>query len=207
MISVSAVGSLQERYRPGDFVICDQIIDRSRSRANSYFGEGIVGHVAFAEPYCEGMRRSILETLEGRDLTVHPKGTLICMEGPLFSTRAESFLYRQWKADLIGMTALPEAKLAREAEMCLAIVAMVTDYDCWKGAEESVTIEMVLEVMADNTRHIQEVLPGILGALASRGDCACRHAAEQAIMTDPALIPYEVRRKLALFYGKYWKGK
>jgi 5'-methylthioadenosine phosphorylase len=207
VISVSAVGSLQEQYRPGDFVLCDQIVDRSRSRANSYFGEGVVGHVAFAEPYCEGMRRSILETLEGRDLTVHPKGTLICMEGPLFSTRAESFLYRQWKADLIGMTALPEAKLAREAEMCLAIVAMVTDYDCWKGAEESVTIEMVLEVMAGNTRHIQEVLPDILGALASRGDCACRHAAEHAIMTDPALIPYEVKRRLALFYGKYWKGK
>ena len=207
VVSISAVGSLQEQYKPGDFVICNQIIDRTRSRENSYFGEGVVGHVAFAEPYCEGMRRSIIEALENLDLTVHAKGTLISMEGPLFSTRAESFLYRQWNADLVGMTALPEAKLAREAEMCLAIVAMVTDYDCWKSAEESVTIEMVLQVMADNTRHVQEAFPGILSALASRGDCNCRHAAENAVMTDPALIPYDVKRRLALFYGKYWKGK
>jgi 5'-methylthioadenosine phosphorylase len=207
VVSISAVGSLQEQYKPGDFVICNQIIDRTRSRENSYFGEGVVGHVAFAEPYCEGMRRSIIEALENLDLTAHPKGTLISMEGPLFSTRAESFLYRQWNADLVGMTALPEAKLAREAEMCLAIVAMVTDYDCWKSAEESVTIEMVLQVMADNTRHVQEAFPGILSALASRGDCNCRHAAENAVMTDPALIPYDVKRRLALFYGKYWKGK
>jgi 5'-methylthioadenosine phosphorylase len=207
VLSIRAVGSLQEQYKPGDFVICDQIIDRTRSRENSYFGDGVVGHVAFAAPYCEGMRHSISEALETLDLTVHPKGTLIPMEGPLFSTRAESFLYRQWNADLIGMTALPEAKLAREAEMCLAIVAMVTDYDCWKSEEESVTIEMVLQVMADNTRHVQEALPVILSALAARGDCGCRHAAENAIMTNPALIPYEVKRRLALFYGKYWKGK
>ena len=164
-----------------------------------------MGHVAFAEPYCEGMRAAILEAMKPLELTVHPKGTLVCMEGPLFSSRAESFLYRQWKADLIGMTALPEAKLAREAEMCLAIVAMVTDYDCWKGAEESVTIEMVLQVMADNTRHVQEALPAILSGLGKRGDCACRHAGENAIMTDPSLIPYELRRRLSLFYGKYWE--
>jgi len=207
ILSISAVGSLQEQYKPGDFVICDQIIDRTRSRENSYFGEGVVGHVTFDEPYCSGMRRSILEALRPLELTVHPKGTLVCMEGPLFSTRAESFLYRQWQADLIGMTSLPEAKLAREAEMCLAIVAMVTDYDCWKGAEESVSIEMVLEVMAGNTRHVQEALPAILSALGDRGDCSCHHAARNAIMTDPSLIPYEHKRRLALFYGKYWQAE
>jgi 5'-methylthioadenosine phosphorylase len=207
ILSISAVGSLQEQFRPGEFVICDQIIDRTRSRDNSYFGEGVVGHVAFEEPYCAGMRESILTALASCETTVHPKGTLITMEGPLFSTRAESFLYRQWNADLIGMTALPEAKLAREAEMCMAIVAMVTDYDCWKGPEESVTIEKVLEVMAANTRHIQEALPAIISALSERGDCSCRHAAEHAVMTDPTHIPYEVRRRLALFYGKYWNRK
>ncbi|MBN1834403.1 MAG: S-methyl-5'-thioadenosine phosphorylase [Spirochaetales bacterium] len=207
ILSVSAVGSLQEQYRPGEFVICDQLIDRTRSRENSYFGEGVVGHVAFAEPYCEGMRQGIIQALGPLELTVHPRGTLVCMEGPPFSTRAESFLYRQWNADLIGMTSLPEAKLAREAEMCLAIIAMVTDYDCWKGAEESVSIDMVLEVMAGNTRHVQEALPAVLAALRTRDDCSCRHAAEHAIMTDPALIPYEVKRRLALFYGKYWQGK
>jgi 5'-methylthioadenosine phosphorylase len=207
ILSVSAVGSLQEQYRPGEFVVCDQLIDRTRSRENSYFGEGVVGHVAFEEPYCPGMRGAIIEALQPLELTVHPRGTLVCMEGPLFSSRAESFLYRQWQADLIGMTALPEAKLAREAEMCLSIVAMVTDYDCWKGAEDSVTIEMVLQVMADNTRHVQEALPAILAGLEKRGDCSCRQAAANAIMTDPSLIPYEVRRRLSLFYGKYWQGK
>jgi len=206
ILSVSAVGSLQERYRPGEFVVCDQLIDRTRSRENSYFGNGVVGHVTFDEPYCTGMRQSLLSALESLQPAVHPKGTLVCMEGPLFSTRAESFLYRQWNADLIGMTALPEAKLAREAEMCLAMVAMVTDYDCWKGAEESVTIEMVLKVMAGNTRNVQEALPALLGALAARGDCPCRHAARNAIMTEPALIPYQLRRRLALFYGKYWNS-
>jgi 5'-methylthioadenosine phosphorylase len=207
VLSISAVGSLQEQFKPGEFVVCDQLIDRTRSRENSYFGNGVVGHVAFEDPYCGGMRESILKALAPSGTTVHPKGTLICMEGPLFSTRAESFLYRQWNADLIGMTALPEAKLAREAEMCMAIVAMVTDYDCWKGPEESVTIEKVLEVMAANTRHVQESLPAVIAALAARGDCSCRHAAENAVMTDPSLIPYETRRRLALFYGKYWKGK
>ena len=206
ILSVSAVGSLQQRYRPGEFVVCDQLIDRTRSRENSYFGDGVVGHVTFDEPYCTGMRQSLLNALESLQPAVHPKGTLVCMEGPLFSTRAESFLYRQWNADLIGMTALPEAKLAREAEMCLAMVAMVTDYDCWKGAEESVTIEMVLKVMAGNTRNVQEALPALLDALSARGDCPCRHAARDAIMTEPTLIPYQLRRRLALFYGKYWKN-
>jgi 5'-methylthioadenosine phosphorylase len=127
------------------------------------------------------------------------------MEGPPFSTRAESNLHRLWGADLIGMTALPEAKLAREAEICLALVAMVTDYDCWKEAEKGVSMEQVLSTMGENTRTIQELLPAVISRLAARGDCSCRHAAANAIVTDPALIPYQTRRRLDLLYGKYWK--
>jgi len=205
ILSVSAVGSLQEKYKPGDFVLCDQIIDRTRNRAASYFGEGIVAHVAFSDPYCDGMREVLAGVLKKSGHPFHERGTVVTMEGPAFSTRAESFLFRSWNADLIGMTALPEAKLAREAEMCLAIVAMVTDYDCWKGAEESVSIEMVLNVMKENTRTIQELIPEITSALAGREQCSCQRAAENAIMTDPGLIPYESKRKLWLFYGKYWK--
>jgi 5'-methylthioadenosine phosphorylase len=127
------------------------------------------------------------------------------MEGPQFSTRAESHLYRSWNAQLVGMTALPEAKLAREAEMCLAIVAMVTDYDCWKEAEEGVSMELVLRTMEANTRAVQELLPAMLAAAARRGDCACRRAAAGAIATDPALIPDQTRQRLELLYGKYWQ--
>jgi 5'-methylthioadenosine phosphorylase len=204
ILSVSAVGSLNEAYRPGDFVVCDQLIDRTRSRANSFFGDGVVGHVVFADPFCREMREGITQAIRRHNHPVHPAGTLVTMEGPLFSTRAESFLYRGWNAHLIGMTALPEAKLAREAEICYAVVAMVTDYDCWKESEESVTIEMVLKVMEDNTRHIQRIIPDAVAALRDRPDCACRHAAATAIMTDPALIPYDTKRRLWLFYGKYW---
>jgi 5'-methylthioadenosine phosphorylase len=205
ILSVSAVGSLQEQFRPGQFVLCDQLIDRTRTRESTFFGGGVVGHVAFAEPYCAGMRTVLAEVLQKQGRAFHAQGTLVTMEGPQFSTRAESFLYRSWGAHLIGMTALPEAKLAREAEMCLAVVAMVTDYDCWREAEESVTIDIVLKVMAENTRAIQELLPPFVSALAARGDCPCRHAAQSAIMTDPKLIPPQVRRNLDLLYGKYWR--
>lgn len=205
VLSVSAVGSLKEEYRPGDFVVCDQLIDRTRIRPASFFGEGVVGHVAFAEPYCPEMRSGIIRVIEKSGHSFHRSGTLVCMEGPLFSTRAESNLYRSWGAHLIGMTALPEARLAREAEICLAVIAMVTDYDCWKEAEESVTIKMVLKVMADNTRAIQEMIPNFVSDLKNRKDCACRHAVENAIMTDPDLVPYETKNRLSLFYGKYWK--
>ncbi len=207
ILSISAVGSLKEEFRPGDFLVCDQLIDRTRSREDSFFGGGVVGHLVFADPYCQGMRDGAVAVLERSRRRFHPAGTLVCMEGPPFSTRAESFLYRSWNADLIGMTSLPEAKLAREAEICFAIIAMVTDYDCWHEAEESVTVEMVLKVMRDNTRAVQQLLPDLVQAFASRGDCPCRHAAAGAIVTDPALIPYQTRRSLALFYDKYWRDK
>jgi 5'-methylthioadenosine phosphorylase len=127
------------------------------------------------------------------------------MEGPAFSSRGESDLHRSWRAELIGMTAVPEAKLAREAEMCYATIAMITDYDCWKAGGEDVSVAMVLETMKSNTSALTRMLPAIVASLSPRGDCSCRHAAEHAIMTEPALVPYDVRRKLALFYDKYWR--
>lgn len=205
IVSVSAVGSLIEEYKPGDFVVCDQLIDRTKSRTNSYFGEGIAGHTEFAEPFCPGMRESILKVLSQYKHPYHKMGTLVTMEGPLFSTHAESELHRSWKAHLIGMTALPEAKLAREAEICYATIAMVTDYDCWGKNEESVSVEMVIKVMENNVKAAKEILPDIITALKNRKDCSCRHAAENAVMTDPLKIPYETMRRLSLFYGKYWK--
>jgi len=205
VLAVSAVGSLAEEYRPGDFVVCDQLIDRTFARPISFLGEGLVGHFGFADPYCAGMREEISRVLQKHGQPFHPRGTLVCMEGPIFSTRAESHLYRGWGAQLIGMTSLPEAKLAREAELCFALVAMVTDYDCWKPQEESVSLEMVLKVMESNTRAVQEVIPDIALALKKRKECTCRQAAKTALMTPPERIPYETRRRLALFYDKYWQ--
>ncbi len=205
IISVSAVGSLVEEMQPGTFVVCTQLIDRTRSRSNSYFGNGIVGHAGFSDPFCAGVRDAAARAIEEHALPACAKGTLVTMEGPLFSSKAESHLYRSWGADLIGMTALPEAKLAREAEICYATIAMVTDYDCWRESEQSVDIDMVLRVMKENIRGMRAIIPDIVADIAKRKDCACRHAAEHAILTNEAMIPYEVKRKLSLFYSKYWK--
>ncbi len=205
IISISAVGSLAEEYKPGDFALCDQIIDRTKSRANSYFGEGVVGHVSFADPFCSRMRKSLSAVLSKGPKPFHQTGTVITMEGPLFSTRGESLAYRSWNAQLIGMTALPEAKLAREAEICFALIAMVTDYDCWRESEEAVTMDMVLKVMKDNTHAVQKMVPDMIAALSASAECECNKAAKFAIATDRSLIPYETKRKLALFYSKYWK--
>ncbi len=205
ILTVSAVGSLVEHCRPGQFVLCDQLIDQTHGRESSFFGDGVAGHVSFAEPYCAGLREALARVLEASGRPFHGSGTLVCMQGPAFSTRAESHLHRGWNAQLIGMTSLPEARLAREAEMCLALVAMVTDYDCWREAEEGVSMAQVLATMAGNTQALQELLPGIFAELSGRGDCACRQAAAGAITTDPALIPYQTRRRLELLYGKYWR--
>ena len=204
IVAVSAVGSLAEDYRPGEFVVCDQLIDRTRSRPNSYFGEGVVGHLGFADPYCPQMRETLIQTMKRQSLSFHSSGTLVCMEGPLFSTRAESDLYRSWNAHLIGMTALPEAKLAREAEMCFTLIAAITDYDCWREAEEDVTLDMVLAVMKKNNKTIKGMIPALAAELKKHQDCPCRHAAESAIVTRASLIPPDTRRRLDLFYGRYW---
>jgi 5'-methylthioadenosine phosphorylase len=205
IIAISAVGSLQEEYRPGDFVVCDQLIDRTRSRPNSFFGDGVVGHLGFADPFCPDLREDVIRVIKKHNHAHHTAGTLICMEGPLFSTRAESYLYRSWGAHLIGMTSLPESKLAREAEICFALVAMVTDYDCWHESEEDVTLKMVLKVMNENSAAIKSMIPDFVDVSLPVKDCACHHAAETAVYTDPAFIPVEVKRRLALFYGKYWE--
>jgi 5'-methylthioadenosine phosphorylase len=205
VLSVSAVGSLSEGIAPGEFVLCDNVIDKTVRRPSSFFGDGIVGHVPFAEPFCAGMREELARVLALHSHPHHRSGTYVCMEGPAFSSRAESELHRSWGAELIGMTALPEAKLAREAEMCYATVAMVTDYDCWKAREEGVSAEMVIATMKGNTSALQRMIPDMAAALGKRGDCPCRHAAAGAVMTDPSAIPYDARRKVALFYDKYWR--
>jgi 5'-methylthioadenosine phosphorylase len=204
IIGVSAVGSLAEGYAPGEFVLCDDVVDKTVGRPSTYFGEGIAGHVGFAEPFCEGMRSALGGVLVSQGHPHHQTGTYVCMQGPAFSTKAESELHRSWRASLIGMTVLPEARLAREAEICYATVALITDYDCWKVGGEAVSVDMVVATMKENTKVFRRMLPDMVSALSRRGDCACRHAAAHAIMTDLSRIPYDTRRKLALFYARYW---
>jgi 5'-methylthioadenosine phosphorylase len=204
VIAFSAVGSLREEYRPGDFVACDQLIDRTHGRPGTFFGDGVAGHIAFAEPYCARMREAVSRVLASHDDRSHGRGTLVVMEGPAFSTRAESRLHRSWGADLIGMTALPEARLAREAEMCYVTIAMVTDYDSWNEEEEGVTQAEVGRVMQANAARARALVPALADAVAAAGDCPCFAAAEGAILTDPAAIPPETRERLELLYGRYW---
>jgi 5'-methylthioadenosine phosphorylase len=207
ILAFSAVGSLTEEMAPGHFVLCDQLIDRTRDREHSFFGGGIAGHVGFADPYCASMRRALVPVIEEAGLVVHDRGTLVVMEGPQFSTRAESVLHRSWGAHLIGMTALPEAKLAREAEICLQIVAMVTDYDCWHEEDEAVSAGMVERVMRENGMQARRILPSLIEALVRiEDDCVCRHAADGAIVTPPSLVPADTKRSLELLYGRYWAG-
>jgi 5'-methylthioadenosine phosphorylase len=204
IISVSAVGSLMTAYKPGDFVLCDQLIDRTSRRDSTFFGSGLVGHVAFAEPFCPTLLRELNQTFLAAGRRHHASGTLVVMEGPVFSTRAESELHRRWEASCIGMTALPEARLAREAEICYAVVATVTDYDCWHKTEEAVTMETVLKVMAENTHAIQAAIPEVVRRASAIEDCTCRHAAAGVFTTPSGMIPYETRRRLKLLYGRYW---
>ncbi|MFW6125887.1 MAG: S-methyl-5'-thioadenosine phosphorylase [Chloroflexota bacterium] len=205
IISVSAVGSLKEEIRPLELVIPDQLIDRTRSRANTFFGGGMVAHVGFAEPFCpvlsDILYRAALET----GASVHKGGTYVVMEGPLFSTKAESNLYRSWGASVIGMTALPEAKLAREAEICYATVACATDYDCWHEDEESVTIEMVIANLQQNVNRAKQIIRTAVPRIPEQRTCPCATALQNAIITAPEKIPQNTRRQLALLIGKYLK--
>jgi len=203
IISVSAVGSLKETLPPLDLVIPDQLLDRTRSRVGSFFGGGMVVHVGFADPFCPALSQALYQACQGEGVGVHKGGTLVVMEGPLFSTRAESFLYRSWGADIIGMTALPEAKLAREAEICYATLASVTDYDCWHQEHASVSIEMVISNLQKNVERAKRVLRKLIGAIPRERDCPCPTALKDAIITDPKLIPAQKRQELALLIGKY----
>jgi len=205
IISVSAVGSLREDYAPLDLVIPDQLFDRTRTRPASFFEGGVVAHIGFAEPFCADMRVRLANAMEEiGDLTVHRGGTYICIEGPQFSTRAESRAYRQWGCDIIGMTALPEAKLAREAQLCYATIACVTDYDVWRESEEPVTVEMVVANLTRNVANAQRIIRQVARALPanrSAATCSCATALADALMTERALITPELRARYALLLG------
>ena len=203
IISVSAVGSLKEEIHPLDLVIPDQLIDRTKSRVNTFFSGGLVAHVGFADPYCPVLSEILYQAAQDAGATVHKGGIYVVMEGPLFSTKAESSLYRSWGASVIGMTALPEAKLAREAEICYAAIACVTDYDCWHEIEESVTIEMALANLAKNVDTAKRMIRMAAARIPQRRECPCAQALKDAIITSPEKIPRRVKSDLGLLIGKY----
>jgi len=204
ILSASAVGSLKEAYAPTDIVFPDQFIDRTRHRPDTFFGNGIVGHVAFADPICTATSSIMAAVARDAGARVHEGGTYVCMEGPQFSTRAESNLYRSWGADVIGMTNLQEAKLAREAEICYATMALVTDYDCWHETHESVSVETVLGYLRANATMAQTVLRNAIPKVAARTrDCACATALQFALITQREHISPEARERLAPIIGKY----
>jgi 5'-methylthioadenosine phosphorylase len=205
IISVSAVGSLREELEPGDLVIPDQLIDRTRNRVSSFFDGGIVGHILFAEPFCSALSQVIFEAAKEIDTATHQGGTYVVMEGPAFSTRAESHLYRSWGASLIGMTALPEAKLAREAEICYATIAGVTDYDCWQESCAPLSIDAILNNQRQQIEKIREIIRLAVSRIADKRACECAWALKTAIVTNPKLIPPEQKAKLKLIIGKYLK--
>jgi 5'-methylthioadenosine phosphorylase len=206
IIAVCTVGSLEEKIRPLDIVIPDQIIDRtSARRPNTFFTDGIVGHIAFAEPFCTVLADVLYQSARKTGARVHDGGTCIVMEGPQLSTRAESELYRSWGADVIFMTGLPEAKLAREAEICYATIAVVTDYDCWNETSETVSAEMIVENLKRSIETVKKILRNAMASLPKKRSCICAHALENAIITAPELIPEEVKEDLELIIGKYIK--
>jgi 5'-methylthioadenosine phosphorylase len=198
VISVSAVGSMQESMRPGDVVLPDQFIDLTKRRSSTFFEGGVVAHVAFGDPVCASLSTSLLTAGRSVGATVHQGGTYLCMEGPQFSTKAESRLYRGWGISVIGMTNMPEAKLAREAELCYATVALVTDYDCWHHTEDPVTVEAILATLYANVALAKRLLRAAVKSAASVPTCACQQALEHAIVTAPDTIPPGLRKKLAL---------
>lgn len=205
ILSVATVGSLQEKIRPLDIVIPDQIIDRTFLRHNTFFGSGIVGHIPFADPFCPILGDILYNSARKLEIRAHDGGTCIVMEGPQFSTRAESELYRSWGADVIFMTGLPEAKLAREAEICYATMAVVTDYDCWKETYEVVSADMVVDNLKRGIESVKKLLREAIAHLPESRNCICTSALENAIITDPKLIPDKVKKDLAPIIGKYIK--
>ena len=203
ILSVSAVGSLKEEHKPTDFVIPDQFIDRTFARVGTFFGEGIVAHVGFGDPVCATVMAAFEKACAEVGVVGKRGGTYVCMEGPQFSTRAESNLYRSWSADVIGMTNLQEAKLAREAEICYATMAMVTDYDCWREGHDDVTIEQVVAVLHKNADNAAKVVRAAVAAMPTERTCPCANALQYAILTDRKAIPQAAKEKLALLLGKY----
>ena len=205
LISVTAVGSLKENIYPLDIVVLDQFFDCTKQRPSTFFGNGLVAHIAFADPICPDLAQLIYEGGSNVGASMHSGGTLLCIEGPAFSTRAESNVYRQWGMDIIGMTSLQEAKLAREAEICYAAMAMVTDFDCWHTDESGVTVETVVQNLKKNISLAKKIIQEIVPKISEERKCVCSEALKDAIMTEAGVIPAGTRKKFELLVGKYLK--
>jgi len=203
ILSASAVGSLRDDYAPLDIVVPDQFFDRTTGRASTFFGNGLVAHVGFAHPVCGELAGLVVASAKAVGARVHGAGTYVCMEGPAFSTLAESKAYRSWGFDVIGMTNLQEAKLAREAEICYTTIALVTDYDCWHPDHDSVTVEMIIANLVRNASTAQQIIAEAVGRLPAARGCACGRALEHAIITRPEAVPAQVKQALAPIVGKY----
>ncbi len=203
VLSISAVGSMKEKIRPGDIVVVDQFYDHTRQRTNTFFSDGIVGHIPFADPVCPNLAGIAREAARRHARRVHPGGTYLCMEGPAFSTRAESRIFRKWGVDVIGMTNMPEAKLAREAELCYATLALATDYDCWHESEEDVSIEAILDLLRNNVETSKRIIREAARMLPGKGDCGCGESLTYALITERKKIPPATRKSLSLLIGKY----
>jgi 5'-methylthioadenosine phosphorylase len=203
ILSASAVGSLREEYRPLDIVIPDQFFDRTKGRASTFFGRGLVAHVGFAHPICQRLAGVAGQAAKAVGARVHEGGTYVCMEGPQFSTLAESKLYRAWGMDIIGMTNLQEAKLAREAEICYVTLALVTDYDCWHPDHDSVTVEMIISNLTQNAKTAQQIIAQAVTGVPAERTCSCATALASAIITRPDAIPAAIKKELAPIVGKY----
>ncbi len=203
IISVSAVGSLKEEHKPLDFVIPDQFIDRTRHRVDTFFGDGIVAHIGFGDPVCGDLAHVVRDACNSTGVRGKLGGTYVCMEGPQFSTKAESNVYRSWGADVIGMTNLQEAKLAREAEICYVTIAMVTDYDCWHPHHDQVTVAQIISVLTKNAENAARVVKATVAAVPKTRSCKCGSALAHAILTDPTKVPAATKKKLELILGKY----
>lgn len=202
VLAFSAVGSLREELKPLDFAMPDQLIDRTRARPSTFFGEGVAGHVAFADPYCPQVKGAVADAAGELSIPMHAGETLVCIDGPTFSTRAESLLYRSWGVGLINMSALPEARLAREAELCYRLICMVTDYDCWRTATDDVSIGDILANLSKNADNARRLVEAIVSRLPESSDCACRHAAEHALITAPACRTPRQEERLRYIYGE-----
>ncbi len=205
IVSINACGSLREDYAPGNIVIPDNLYDNTKRRSSSFFGEGLVAHVSVADPFCTDLSLQLGDAVKSTGATVHTKGSFIIIEGPRFSTKAESNTYRSWGMSIIGMTTAPEAFLAREAEMCYSVMAHVTDYDVWHVSESPVTVEMVIQTLNKNTEVAQQAISNLAKSLKQERNCECDKALSTALITNPGAIPTETRKKLDFLVGKYLK--
>ena len=203
LISVSAVGSLQEDLKPGEFLVPDQFFDRTKQRISTFFGDGLVAHVAFDKPTCPQISAVLADACTGCNVKVHPRGTYVCIEGPQFSTLAEAHVHRQLRFEVIGMTNVTEAKLAREAELCYSTIAMITDYDCWHPEHESVTAAQIIATLNQNAENAQRVLREAVRSMPVERTCKCGSALRHALITDPKLVPAATRKRLSIIVGKY----